>query len=550
MAMGLKVKMLLSYIFICVMLVFIGLLGSYSIKKVEIDYQVILDVNLKKMALLGSLLSHAKDSSLPALALGSATSKNQAEELKGEFESKTVKFGETKKLYDALPLAENESDIKKNFESKWTKYHDLVEKSFEMAKKANLTARNEELATFITDEVDSSRIELDEALGKLSVFQQKMADQLAVASEASAEKMIKTSFFSVGIVFLISLVFGVVFSRRIATALSRIQESLKHEAESIKVSSAQVSENIVSLEGKLGHQASAVQETMVACSEVTAMVEKTSEAAGISSKKTTESQDFVTQGTKSIIDLSNSIDKIVQSFSSIKSEVAESHKGVQEVSSLINEIKTKTSVINEIVFQTKLLSFNASVEAARAGEQGKGFAVVAEEVGGLAKMSGDAAAEINTLIDRSAVRIVQIFNDMQTRIGTQLDSGEDRIQEGKEKADTCEEVFKSIQNIMGQIQTQVGSVSQAASEQSTGVGEINKAVALIETTAQENSSLAKQISETTLVFDQTVVELVDVVSDLTSLLTGAGSVSNDNRHSNNESRREEAHNSKPMARAS
>jgi len=44
---------------------------------------------------------------------------------------------------------------------------------------------------------------------------------------------------------------------------------------------------------------------------------------------------------------------------------------------LIETINQKTRVINDIVFQTKLLSFNASVEAARAGEHGKGFAVEA-----------------------------------------------------------------------------------------------------------------------------------------------------------------------------
>ncbi len=57
------------------------------------------------------------------------------------------------------------------------------------------------------------------------------------------------------------------------------------------------------------------------------------------------------------------------------------------------DIGDKTKVINDIVFQTKRLSFNASVEAARAGEHGKGFAVVAEEVGNLAQMSKDKVQE-------------------------------------------------------------------------------------------------------------------------------------------------------------
>ena len=60
----------------------------------------------------------------------------------------------------------------------------------------------------------------------------------------------------------------------------------------------------------------------------------------------------------------------------------------------MEQIKDKVNIINDIVFQTKLLSFNASVEAARAGENGKGFAVVAEEVGNLASVSGKAANEI------------------------------------------------------------------------------------------------------------------------------------------------------------
>lgn len=58
-------------------------------------------------------------------------------------------------------------------------------------------------------------------------------------------------------------------------------------------------------------------------------------------------------------------------------------------------------MINEIVFQTKLLSFNATVEAARAGENGKGFSVVAVEIGKLEQISGNAAKEISELLYNS-----------------------------------------------------------------------------------------------------------------------------------------------------
>ena len=79
-----------------------------------------------------------------------------------------------------------------------------------------------------------------------------------------------------------------------------------------------------------------------------------------------------------------------------------------EILGYIKSIEEKTKVINDIVFQTKLLSFNASVEAARAGEQGKGFAVVAEEVGNLATMSGTSAEEISKLLESSISHIESI----------------------------------------------------------------------------------------------------------------------------------------------
>jgi methyl-accepting chemotaxis protein len=88
-----------------------------------------------------------------------------------------------------------------------------------------------------------------------------------------------------------------------------------------------------------------------------------------------------------------------------------SNEQMSEIVKVIQEIETKTKVINDIVFQTKLLSFNASVEAARAGEQGKGFAVVAEEVGNLAQMSGNAAKEISI-----PVLIIHDENDVDVNI--------------------------------------------------------------------------------------------------------------------------------------
>src|SRR5690606_17581489 len=77
---------------------------------------------------------------------------------------------------------------------------------------------------------------------------------------------------------------------------------------------------------------------------------------------------------------------------------------MEEINTQVNLVNEAIGVIDNIAFQTNILSLNAAVEAATAGEAGKGFAVVAQEVRNLATRSAEAAKEIKEIVERATVK--------------------------------------------------------------------------------------------------------------------------------------------------
>ncbi len=145
----------------------------------------------------------------------------------------------------------------------------------------------------------------------------------------------------------------------------------------------------------------------------------------------------------SIESLVGSIQDLNKGNETIIGEVKRSTDQMKEIVTVISEIGAKTKVINDIVFQTKLLSFNASVEAARAGEQGKGFAVVAEEVGNLAHMSGQAAREITTMLDESIRKVNSISSETQKSLSGLVEANEAQIKRSLRQAQESIHNWKS-----------------------------------------------------------------------------------------------------------
>ena len=144
---------------------------------------------------------------------------------------------------------------------------------------------------------------------------------------------------------------------------------------------------------------------------------------------------------------------------------------MDEINEKVSAINEAISIIDQIAFQTNILSLNAAVEAATAGEAGKGFAVVAQEVRNLANRSAQAASKIKSLVE----------------------SANFEANEGKNIADNMIKGYEDLASKISQTKEIINSVTIFSKEQEIGIIQINDTISKIDSATQKNAKTALNI---------------------------------------------------------
>ena len=206
-----------------------------------------------------------------------------------------------------------------------------------------------------------------------------------------------------------------------------------------------------------------------------------------------ETSASVEEITSSVRNNSIDVDKMLKYSNELTVSVKSSYESAKNSAELMDRINDKTksieeaiSIIDQIAFQTNILSLNAAVEAATAGESGRGFAVVAAEVRNLASRSAEAAKEIKSLVG-SATQETNNGKNASYEMIKEYDSLNENIQKTKQ----------IIENI-----------SSSLKEQERGIEQVNVAIADLDKATQQNALKAQETKEIANHNDQMATTMV------------------------------------------
>lgn len=307
----------------------------------------------------------------------------------------------------------------------------------------------------------------------------------------------------------------------LAKRFSMIGAGLNANAENLRNRSQEASGASREMAEAASEQAAAVQETSAALEEVHVTVQRNLEATKTTENLANVSRSSADSAANVVTRLNTAVLQVRDSNEQTKRDVLGSYEQIREMSEVIRGIEEKTKVIHDIVFQTKLLSFNASVEAARAGEHGKGFAVVAEEVGNLAVNAGRAAKEIEEVLGEGILKVNTVIEKAQSMIQSSFSQSDEHTRASVEVAGQARQALTEIHEATSRISQAISEIALASREQASAIGEIKKAVQQIDTVTNQNSRQAEVSSELANNLDQEVKSLVATAGELQVLIEGS-----------------------------
>lgn len=313
-----------------------------------------------------------------------------------------------------------------------------------------------------------------------------------------SEDLAQWGAFGISLLSMGSLLIGASLTRSLFREFENVSQNLGLSSRQVADSSMELSNASNNLSRIAQEQASAIEVSNSTVIDVSGMMGVMSKSADISSQTAQEA-----------FSMSQETSQAMETLSEAMSEILESNQRIEQLVKIIEQVAEKTEVIDDIVFKTQLLSFNASVEAERAGEHGRGFSVVAQEVGNLAQMSGTAAREIAGIVKNSIKEAELVSTDNKARV----DRGSKLLMDTRSK-------MEGLQVSLLDILLSIKGIVNATAQQNDGMQRITATMNDISIRTQTTASTAEETASSSTELSGQAQNLLELADRLDSSLNG------------------------------
>jgi methyl-accepting chemotaxis protein len=402
-------------------------------------------------------------------------------------------FDEKLKMIAGLEADAQQLEKIRGLEKSWVDFQSEIQQSLDLVISGSAADR-EAFAERYRQHISALQLRIQNSLDQLSGWNTAQSREQSENAETVTSKARYGILSMLGLMLMFIAASGWFLIRNIDRTLHSIMAHVETQSHEVLSSATQVDV----LSQSLSKGAQGTSESLQACvanlEEITAMVGKSYHNADRSTQLASMAREASAAGDEAVTEIADAMDLIERTTDHFVQTLEERGKDVAMIESIFREVTEKARLINDIVFQTKLLSFNASVEAARAGEYGKGFAVVAEEVGKLSRMTGEVAGEIQRLLTTSsdqvkviAERIQATSTEVRAHATSAVKTGVTRVHKGRD-------LLKSIVQHSHDVKFNLDQITVASREQSQAIQEISASLHELQAIAGVNASRVHDFS--------------------------------------------------------
>lgn len=547
MKMGIKNKLLVSFLSIILALLIVMGFTIFQLMALNSEYRTISDSLARKMEIINQITLNINDLTMAAQNYMITGDKTEIEGMNETRLNFSINIDEFISLTEQVEGQELINQLVENEDTYYIAVASVVEK----------VARGEKdyAIKIMEEQVNPAKDEVMTTLDELAEFQKNMSES-AINDLSKVIRGTQTAIIVIGFIVLLGGVSIFLYlSRDITTRLKfvtkvakdiasgnlaakKIEIKSKDEIGQLSEAVNQMAENLKTVIGEVIQSAdhvAALSEELMASSNQTAdathQVVRTIEEVSVTvegqSEKTEEMNHTLTTMIKGIERIANSTSETSENVVQIVKKANEGDESVQilakqmdtihqinaELQAVMEQLEKRSKeigkiidVIGEIADQTNLLALNAAIESARAGEAGRGFAVVSQEVRKLAEQSRASAKNIEDII----------ITIQKETIGAA-----ERAKQGILETNKGITLTKETSGVIGEIRSQLEEINAKTQEISATSTEMYQGTDRIQAAISELAKWAKQsttsVTEISAASEEQLANMEEITTSATTL---------------------------------